>query len=155
VRPSADWRKALRLACWNAVGFRGRKLELDPYLSKHGFDICLLKETQFASARTLRFAKYVCQRKYLPSHVGGTAVHLRDRINNYPVPVSELQGLEAAGSGGCCHTPSVGDQTSEACVGVSLANKTLDRVAPDRVSERRISGLNYGCSQSKAYGLQF
>jgi len=38
-------RKALRLACWNADGVRGRKLELEHFLSQHGVDICLLIET--------------------------------------------------------------------------------------------------------------
>jgi len=37
--------KALRLACWNADGVRGRKLELEHFLSQHGVDICLLSET--------------------------------------------------------------------------------------------------------------
>jgi hypothetical protein len=34
--------KALRLACWNANGVCGRKLELEHFLSQHGVDICLL-----------------------------------------------------------------------------------------------------------------
>jgi hypothetical protein len=34
--------KPLRLACWNADGVRGRKLELEHFLSQHGVDICLL-----------------------------------------------------------------------------------------------------------------
>jgi len=38
-------RKALRLACWNADGVRGRKLELEHFLSQHGIDICVLIET--------------------------------------------------------------------------------------------------------------
>jgi hypothetical protein len=37
--------KASRLPYWNADGVRGRKLELDQFLSEHGIDICLLKET--------------------------------------------------------------------------------------------------------------
>ena len=37
--------KALRLACWNADGVRGRKLELERFLSQQGVDICLLSET--------------------------------------------------------------------------------------------------------------
>ena len=37
--------KALRLACWNADGVRGRKLELEHFRSQHGVDICLLSET--------------------------------------------------------------------------------------------------------------
>jgi hypothetical protein len=37
-RPNGE--KALRLAYWNADGFRGRKLELDKFLSEHVVDIC-------------------------------------------------------------------------------------------------------------------
>jgi hypothetical protein len=33
------WSKALRIACWNADGVRGRKLELEHFLSQHGVDI--------------------------------------------------------------------------------------------------------------------
>ena len=33
--------KVLRLACWNADGVRGRKLELEHFLSQHGVDISL------------------------------------------------------------------------------------------------------------------
>jgi len=36
--------KALRLVCWNADGVRGRKLELEHFLSQHVVDICLLSE---------------------------------------------------------------------------------------------------------------
>jgi hypothetical protein len=33
--------KPLRFACWNSDGVRGRKLELEHFLSQHGVDICL------------------------------------------------------------------------------------------------------------------
>jgi hypothetical protein len=36
--------KALQLACSNADGVRGRKLELEHIISQHGVDICLLTE---------------------------------------------------------------------------------------------------------------
>jgi len=43
ARPKrAKWSKALRLACWNADGVRGRKQEMDIFLGQHGIDICLL-----------------------------------------------------------------------------------------------------------------
>jgi hypothetical protein len=35
----------MRLACWNADGVGGRKLELEHFLSQHGVDISLLSET--------------------------------------------------------------------------------------------------------------
>ena len=37
--------EALCLACWNAEGLRGRKLELEHFHSHHGVDICLLRHT--------------------------------------------------------------------------------------------------------------
>jgi hypothetical protein len=33
--------KALRQACWNADGVRGRKLETEHFLSQHGVDMSL------------------------------------------------------------------------------------------------------------------
>jgi hypothetical protein len=44
--------KALRLACWNADGVRGRKLELERFLGQHGVDICLLTETHLRERET-------------------------------------------------------------------------------------------------------
>ena len=45
--------KALRLACWNADGVRGRKLELEHFLSHHFVDICLLSVTFLNSGQAL------------------------------------------------------------------------------------------------------
>jgi hypothetical protein len=47
VQHGTRGRKACRLAYWNANGFRGKQLELKQFLSEHGVDICLLKETNF------------------------------------------------------------------------------------------------------------
>jgi exonuclease III len=44
--------KALRLACWNADGVRGRKLELEHFLSQDGVDVCLLTETRLRGRQT-------------------------------------------------------------------------------------------------------
>jgi exonuclease III len=63
LRPRTNGGKALRLAYWNADGFRGRKLELEQFLSEHFVDICLLNETHLESGRALRIANYVCHRK--------------------------------------------------------------------------------------------
>jgi hypothetical protein len=62
VQPRTNEGKAFRLDCWNADDVRGRKLELEHFLSEHGVDICLLNGTQPESGRTLRFANYVCHR---------------------------------------------------------------------------------------------
>jgi hypothetical protein len=95
ARPIKSWGKALRLACWNADGDRGRKLELEQFLSEHGFDICLLNETHLVAERALRFANYVCHRTDRPTPGGGTAILFHKGIDHYAVPVSGLQYLEA------------------------------------------------------------
>jgi hypothetical protein len=87
--------KALRLACWNADGVRGRKLEMEHLLSEHGVDICLLNETHLVAERALRFANYVCHRTDRPTPGGGTAIFVHKGIDHYAVPVSGLQYLEA------------------------------------------------------------
>jgi hypothetical protein len=52
--------------------------------------------------------------------------------------------LGSAEPGDYCHTPSVGDQTSETRGGLPLAHTTLDRVGLDRVLKRKIPRLNCG-----------
>jgi hypothetical protein len=52
ARPkSTDRVRALRLACWNAERVRGRKLELEHFLSQHGVEICLLGEIFLSLAK--------------------------------------------------------------------------------------------------------
>jgi hypothetical protein len=67
-------RKALWLACRNADGVRGRKLERYRFLSEQGFDICLLHETHPESCRVLRIANYVCHWSDVPTLGEDTAV---------------------------------------------------------------------------------
>jgi hypothetical protein len=95
ARPRRTPCKVLRLACWNADGVRGRKLELEQFLSEHGFDICLLNETLLVAERALRFANYVCHQTDRPTPGGGTAIIVHKGIDHYAVPVSGLQYLEA------------------------------------------------------------
>jgi hypothetical protein len=59
--------KALRLACWNADEVRGRKLELEHFISQHGVDICLLSETFLNAGQVFRLANYVCHRTDRPT----------------------------------------------------------------------------------------
>jgi hypothetical protein len=87
--------KALRLAWWNADGVRGRKLELEQFLSEHGVDICLLNETHLEAGRALKFANYVCHRTDRPTLGGGRANLVHKGIDHYAVPVSGLQYLSA------------------------------------------------------------
>jgi len=53
-------RNPLRLACWNADGVRGRKLELEHFLGQRGVDICLLSEILLSSGQATRLSNYVC-----------------------------------------------------------------------------------------------
>jgi hypothetical protein len=133
VRPRTNGGKALRLACRNADGFRGRKLKLEQFLSELGVDICLLNEKHLELVRALRFANY------LPPD-GPTDSAWR-HTDPCPLGYRSLYSasLVSAAPGGYCHTPSVGDQTSKSRGGLPLAHTTLDRVP-----ERRIPHLNGG-----------
>jgi len=59
---STEGGKAPHLACWNADGVRGRKLELEHFLNQHGVDVYLLSETFLNPGQAFRLAKYVCHR---------------------------------------------------------------------------------------------
>ena len=83
--------KALCIDCWNADGVRGRKLELEHFLSQHGVDICLLSEIFLNPGQAFRLANNVCHRNDRPTAGGGTAILVRRGI----VPVPGLTHLEA------------------------------------------------------------
>jgi hypothetical protein len=87
--------KDLRLACWNANGVRGRKLELEHFLSQHGVDICLLCKTRPNSNQAFRLANYVCHRTDRPTAEGGIAILVRRGIVHHSVHVPSLTHLEA------------------------------------------------------------
>ena len=87
--------KALRLACWNADGVRGTKLELEHFLGQHGVDICLLSETFLKPDQAFRLANYVCHRTDRPTAGGGTAILVRRGMYHHSVPVPGLTHLEA------------------------------------------------------------
>jgi len=96
ARPKRTTRtKALRLACWNADGIRGKKQELDHFLGQHGIDICLLAETHLRSGDVFRLANYVCHRNNRLMEGGGTAILVRRGIEHHAVPVQGLTYLEA------------------------------------------------------------
>jgi exonuclease III len=85
--------KALRLACWNADGVRGRKLE--HFLCQHRIDICVLNEIHLREKDVFRLAIYVCHRTDRPTQEGVTAILARRGIDHYDVPVLGLIQLEA------------------------------------------------------------
>ena len=74
---------------------RGRKLELEHFLSQHGVDISLLIETFLNPGREFRLANYVCHRTDRPTAGGGTAILVRRGIVHQSVPVPSLTRLEA------------------------------------------------------------
>jgi len=87
--------KALRLACWNAVGVRGRKLELEHFLSQHGVDICLLSETFLNHGQAFRLVNYVCHLTDRLTAGACTAILVRRGTIHHSVPVPGLTHLEA------------------------------------------------------------
>ena len=89
------WCKALCLACWNVDGVRGRKLELEHFLSQHGVDICLLSETFINPGQAFRLDNYVCHHTDRPTVGGGPAILVRRGIVHQSVPVPGLTHLEA------------------------------------------------------------
>jgi len=70
----------LRLACWNADGVCGRKLEMEHFLGQHDVDIYLLNETFHNPGEAFRFANYVCHRTDRTTAGVGTAILVRRGI---------------------------------------------------------------------------
>jgi hypothetical protein len=95
-RPRRKYRgRPLRLACCNADGVRGRKLELEHLLNQHGVVICLLIEKFLHLGQAFRLANYVCHRADRPKAGGGTAILVRRGVVHHSVPVPGLIHLEA------------------------------------------------------------
>ena len=96
ARPSRMVRyKALRLACWNAEGVRGRDLELEHFLREHGVDISLLIETYLNPDQPLGVAKYDSQCTERQTAGSGTAILVRRGTVQNSVPVPGLTNMEA------------------------------------------------------------
>jgi hypothetical protein len=74
---------------------RGRKLELEHFLSVHGVAICLLSETFLKPNQAFRLANFVCHRRQTDSR-DGTVILVRRGIVHHSVPVPGLTHLEAA-----------------------------------------------------------
>jgi hypothetical protein len=94
ARPKRTATEALRVACWNADGVRGRKQELDHFLGQHSRDTCLFTEIRLKSGVFFRMANYVCHRTDRLTQGGGTAILLRRDIGHHAVPIQSLQHLE-------------------------------------------------------------
>ena len=74
---------------------RGRKLELEHFLSQHGVDICLLRETFLIPDQAFRLANYFCHRTDRPTAWGVTAILVRRGIVQHSVLIPGLTHLEA------------------------------------------------------------
>ena len=74
---------------------RGKKLELEHFLSQHGVEISLLSETFLNPEQPFRFANYVCHRTDRPTLEGGTAILVRRGIIHHSVPVLGLNHFKA------------------------------------------------------------
>ena len=90
--------KAMRLACWNADGVRGRKFELGHLLSKHYVHICILCEISLNPGQAFRLAHCVFHRSVRPTAVGGIVLLVRRGIVHHSVRVWSLAHLESSES---------------------------------------------------------
>jgi endonuclease/exonuclease/phosphatase family metal-dependent hydrolase len=86
ARPRRTNGRCLRLACWNADGVRGGRLELEHFIGHHGVDICLLGDTHLSPEQAFRLANYVCHRTDRNAQGGGTAILVRRGIDHHAVP---------------------------------------------------------------------
>jgi hypothetical protein len=139
-------REVLRLACWNTDGVRCRKPELEQFFSEHCVDICFLNHMHLELGRDLRFATLVTGR------TGRLCKEAQRSLFAQPQIIC-CASLGSPAPGGYCRTPSVGDQTSAARVGLYLPHTTVDLVGSAWVPEQLI--VLIGTSQRKARGMEF
>ena len=133
----------------NADGVRGRKLELEHFLSQHGVDICLLSETFLNSGQAFRLANYVCHRTDRPTAGGGTAILVRRGITHHSVPVPGLTQLEAT----AIQIMLAGRPVKVLC-GIPFAFPPTDRSGLRRLLWRRFAGLDGRCPERQACRLE-
>jgi hypothetical protein len=74
---------------------RGRKLQIEHFLSQQVVDICPLIETFLKADQAFRLANFVCHRTDRPTAGGGTAILVRRGIVHHSVPVPGVTHLEA------------------------------------------------------------
>jgi len=112
--------KALCLACWNADKVRGRKLELENFLSQHSVDICLLSETFLNPGQAFRLSNFVCHRVDGPT-AGGRHRHLGPAW--YSPPLGARSGPDPLG--GYCHPSHISRQTGANPRGLPSSSRPL------------------------------
>ena len=140
--------KLLRLACLNADGVRGRKLELEHFLSQHGVDICLLSEPFLNPGQAFRLANYVCH----------CTADLQWGRHNHPSPPwcsPPLIARSVPGPlGGYCDPSHSGRQTGNSPCGLPFAFPPTDRSGHDRLFRRGIADFDGRRSQCQTRGLE-
>jgi hypothetical protein len=65
---------------------RGRKLELEHFLSHYGVDIYFSSETYLKVVQAFRLAYYLCHRIDRPTEGGGGTILVRSGIFHHPCP---------------------------------------------------------------------
>ena len=141
--------KPLRLASWNAVGVRGRKLELGHFLSQHGVDNCLLNETLLNQGQAFRLANYVCHRK--------TELQWGRQSHSIPPwyspPLSARSGPDQLRS--YCQPSHSGRQIDDSRCGQPYAFPPTDRSGPHRLFRRGTAGRDGRRPKRQTRGLEF
>jgi len=125
--------KALHLACWNADGMCGRKLELEHFLSQHGVNICLLIRhslTWVKPSGLLLMSATAQTDRQLARHS-----YLGPPWYSPPISVRSVPGP----LGGYCHPSYIGPQTSVNPGGLPFAFPPTDRSRSDRLFRREIA----------------
>jgi hypothetical protein len=74
---------------------RGRRLDLEHFLSQNDVDICLLSETFLNPGQAFQLPNYVCHRTHILTAGDGTAILFRHDIVHHSVPVLGLNHMEA------------------------------------------------------------
>ena len=135
--------KDLRLACWNADEVRKRKLELEHFLSQHGFDNCPLIDTHLNTGQAYRFPNYV--RHHRQTDRGGRYSH--PGLPCYSPPFSDRSRPQTLG--GRCRSSHIGRLTAENPCGIHLTLPPTDRSGPTCLFRRGIAGLMAGDLNAK------
>ena len=148
ARPRTERLKPLRLACWNADGVRGRRLELEHFLSQHGVEISLLSETFLNHEQPFRLANYFCRRKDTPTLKGGTAILVRRGSPSLSARCGPgpLRGYR--------HLSHFGRQTGDSRCGLPFTYPPTDRSGPVRLFQQGIAGLDGLRPQRQTRGLE-
>ena len=117
---------------------RGRKLELEHFLSQQGVDICLLIETFFNPGQAFRLANYICHGTESPPW--------------YSPPLNARSGPDPLG--GYCLPSHIGRKTGVNPCDLLIAYPPTDLSGPNRLFRQAIAGLDGWRPQRQTRGLE-